>query len=168
MARCLPAVGLAGCLGAFPPPPEALDHPVFSPEVFFAGRTQGIGRLERLVGRSQGLRVESHGRFEPDGSFRLDQAVTFDDGSVERRSWRMQRTGPHTYAATLSDAAGPVSLEVDGNRLRIRYRMRPAVSMDQRLDLRPDGRSALNRATVSVLGIPWARVTEEITRLPER
>jgi hypothetical protein len=163
------AAGVAGCLGAFPPPPEALEHPVFRPEVFFAGRTQGIGRLERVIGRAQGLQVESHGRTEPDGSFRLDQAVRFDDGTVQQRTWRMQRTGPTTYAATLSDAAGPVSLEVAGNRLQIRYLLRhPAVYMHQRLDLRPDGRTALNRATVSVLGIPWARLTEEITQRDAR
>lgn len=172
MARCLlacvAAAGVAGCLGSFPPPPEALENPVFRPEVFFAGRTQGIGRLERIIGRSQGLRVESHGRTEPDGSFRLDQAVTLDDGTVEQRTWRMRRTGRNTYAATLSDAAGPVSLEVSGNRLQIRYRMRPAIYMHQRLDLRPGGRTALNRATISVLGIPWARLTEEITQRDAR
>lgn len=159
------AAGVAGCLGPFPPPPEALESPVLRPEVFFAGRTQGIGRLERVIGRSQALRVEGHGRTEPDGSFRLDQAVRFDDGTVAQRTWRMRRTGPNAYAATLSDAAGPVSLEVAGNRVQIRYLLRhPAVYMHQRLDLRPDGRSVLNRATVSVLGIPLARLTEEITQ----
>lgn len=169
LLACVAAAGIAGCLGSFPPPPEALETPVFTPEVFFAGRTQGIGRLERIIGRSQGLRVESHGRTEPDGSFRLDQAVTLDDGTVEQRTWRMRRTGRNTYAATLSDAAGPVSLEVSGNRLQIRYLLRhPGVYMHQRLDLRADGRTALNRATISVLGIPLARLTEEITQQDAR
>jgi hypothetical protein len=147
IARCLlasvAAAGVAGCLASFPPAPAALENSVFRPEVFFAGRTQGIGRLERIIGRSRELRVESHGRIEPDGSFRLDQAVSSDHGTVEQRTWRMRRTGPNTYAATLSDAAGPVSLEVSGNRLQIRYLLRhPAVYVQQRLDLRSDGRTA--------------------------
>ena len=110
--------------------------------------------------------MEGTGRTEPDGSFRLDQAVTFDDGTTESRTWRVRRTAAHEYTATLSDAHGDVRAEASGNSFHLRYLLRqPAVYMDQSLYLQPDGRTVLNRATVTVLGIPWARLTETIRRV---
>ena len=102
---------------------------------------------------------------QPDGSFRLDQSVTYADGSTEERSWTLKQTGSHTYTATLSDASGPVTGHTDGNTFTIRYLLRqPSVYMNQSLYLQPDGRTVLNVATVTVLGIPWARLSETITR----
>lgn len=135
------------------------------PEVFFEGRTQGKGTLELVTGTRRSLQVEGHGHAEADGSFRLDQVVTFDDGATEKRTWRLVKLDARTYTATLSDAAGPVSAEVIGNRFHLRYRLRkPAIYMEQWLYLQPDGRTVLNLATITVLGIPWARLTEEIAK----
>lgn len=161
----LAAAGIAGCLGPLPSHPPIVASPVLKPELFFAGRTEGKGTLELLTGRRRSLRVQSRGQAEADGSFRLEQEVTFEDGAVEKRTWRLVRLDAHKYTGTLSDAAGPVSAEVNGNRLHLRYLLRkPATHMEQWLYLRPDGRSVLNLATVTVFGIPWARLTEEITR----
>jgi hypothetical protein len=160
--------GMAGCLGPVPSHPSTVESPVLRPEVFFAGRTQGKGTLGLLTGRRRTLQVEGEGHTENDGSFRLDQVVTFEDGTVEKRTWRLVGADAGTYTATLSDAAGPVSAEVTGNRFHLRYLLRkPAVYMEQWLYLQPDGRTVLNLATVTVLGIPWARLTEEITRIVE-
>lgn len=105
------------------------------------------------------------GQLEPDGTFRLDQTVTFDDGATEKRTWRLRQTEAYTYTATLSDASGVVSAESKGNVFHVRYLLRqPAVYMEQSLYLQPDGCTVLNVATVSVLGIPWARLSETITR----
>ncbi len=41
---------------------------------------------------------------------------------------------------------------------------KPAVRMEQWMFVQPDGRSVLNRATVTVLGIPVARLSETIRR----
>lgn len=135
------------------------------PEVFFEGRTQGKGTLELATGARRSLRVEGRGHAEADGSFRLDQVVTFDDGAPEKRTWRLVQLDARIYNITLSDAPGPVSAEVTGNRFHVRYRLHnPAIYMEQWLYLQPDGRTALNLATITVLGIPWARLTEEITK----
>jgi hypothetical protein len=40
--------------------------------------------------------------------------------------------------------------------------------MDQRLYLQPDGRSAINFATVTVAGVPWARLAEQIVRITDQ
>jgi hypothetical protein len=92
--------------------------------------------------------------------------VTHEDGQVEARTWRFRRIDEHRYAGTLTDAAGEVTGETTGNVFHLRYRMRsPAVDMEQWLSLQPDGQTVRNEATVTVLGVPWARLSEQITRV---
>lgn len=158
-------LSLSGCLSAPPLQPAASDHPEFRPENFFAGRTHGTGELEGRGRAPRPMRVESFGRLEADGTFRLDQTVKFGDGAAETRTWRMRRVDSHAYTATLSDAAGAVAAEVNGNVFHLRYLMRrPAVYMEQWLYLQPDGRSVINFGTVTVAGIPVARLSERIMR----
>ena len=67
--------------------------------------------------------------------------------------------------ATLSHASGDVDAEVTGNLFHLRYRIRqPRVYMEQWLYLQPGGRTVLNQAEVTVLGIPYAGLSETITR----
>jgi len=156
-----------GCLAGNPAPPAQTPAPLFDPTVFFAGPTHGEGALHVRAGSSRTLRVEGIGRTDADGAFQLDQTVTFADGAVETRTWRMRRVDAGHYAATLSDAKGEVQAETSGNRFHLRYLMRqPAVYMEQWLYLAPDGQSVANQAQVTVLGIPWARLAETITRGP--
>ncbi len=162
--------GLVGCLGLppFSSHPVTAESPSLGFEVFFAGHTHGTGILDLLTGRRQSLQVEGHGHLEADGSFRLDQVVTYEDGAVEKRTWRLVKRDPGTYTGRLTDADGPVSADVTGNRFHLRYLLRkPAVYMEQYLYLQPDGRTLLNLATVTVIGIPWARLTEQITRVDD-
>lgn len=156
----------SGCLTAHPRTGPAPPAPEFRPEVFFEGRTRGIGTLDVRGGAPELIRVESYGRAAPDGAFRLDQTITRADGSTSTRTWTMRRTDATRYAATLTDAEGEVSAEVRGSELLIRYRMGwPSVVMHQRLVLQPGGQTALNLATVRVLGVPWARLNEQIHRV---
>lgn len=156
---------LSGCLSPFPPQ-LGKDEPVFRPEKFFAGHTRGEGSLVTLTGSRRPLRVEGHGFAEPDGSFRLEQRVTFANGKTETRTWRLLERAPGRYTATLSDAAGEVTAEATGNLFHLRYLLRqPWVYVEQQLYLQPDGRTVLNQATVTVIGIPWARLAEEIRKI---
>lgn len=158
-------LALAGCLAAHPRL-TAPDSPEFRPEVFFNGLTRGTGTL-RIRGRAaQTVRVESLGTPQPDGSFRLDQTVWIGDAAPRLRSWQMRRAPSGDYTATLTDASGPVRVRVEGATLRLRYRLNAVATMHQRLVLKPDGQSALNQATVRVLGLPWARLAEDIVRAP--
>lgn len=161
-------LGLAasGCLDSFPDHPASAAQPEFRPESFFAGRTRGDGTLTIRFRGARTLTVDGTGRSDPDGSFHLDQMVAFDDGTTEARTWRVRGINAHEYAATLSDAEGEVRAQASGNSFHLRYLLRqPAVYMDQWLYLQPDGRTVLNRATVTVLGIPWARLAETIRRV---
>lgn len=156
---------ISGCLASAPARPQALPAPEFRPELFFSGRTHGDGTLLQRLRAPKALQVEGLGRMEADSTFRLDQTVTFRDGTTEKRTWHMRRLDAHTYTATLSDAAGKVSAETNGNVFHLRYLLRqPAVYMEQWIYLQPGGRVADNEATVTILGVPWVRLSERITR----
>ena len=59
-----------------------------------------------------------------------------------------------------------VRAESSGSLFHLRYLLRqPAVYMEQWLYLQPDGRSVANFAQVTVLGVPWVRLSETITRV---
>jgi Protein of unknown function (DUF3833) len=169
--RALLAILLAatsGCLTGLPTHPSVTPQPSFDPTHFFAGRTHGEGTLNVRIGSPRTLQVEGTGRTEADGSFRLDQTITFGDGSVETRAWHLRRLNAGHYTATLSDAKGNVSAETSGTLFHLRYLLRqPAVYMEQWLYLQPDGRSVTNLAQVTVLGVPWARLAETITRVDD-
>ncbi|MGI9090029.1 MAG: DUF3833 family protein [Gemmatimonadaceae bacterium] len=159
---------VSGCLSASPLHTSATEAPEFRPEAFFAGVTHGEGTLVQRGKGPRKLRVEGLGQPEPGGTFRLEQTVTFDDGATERRTWHLRQMSAHTYMGIISDASGKVSAETKGNRFHLRYLLRkPAVYMEQYLYLQPDGRTVLNVATVTVIGIPWARLSEKITRSDE-
>jgi hypothetical protein len=163
-------IAISGCLSASPFHTSATVEPELRPELFFAGSTHGVGTLDQRGKAPRKLRVEGLGRWDADSIFRLDQKVTFDDGATESRTWYLRRKGQSEYTGTLSDATGTVTAQTNGNVFHLRYLMRqPAVYMDQKLFLQANGRTVLNVATVSVLGVPWARLSETITRaVPDR
>ncbi len=155
----------SACLAGAPHHPAVEPSPELRPERFFAGHTRGDGALETRGRATRPLRVDGRGWTEDDGTFRLDQTVTMGDDAPTTRTWRLRRVDERTYTAALSDAHGPVRAEVDGNRFHLRYTVRePDVVMEQWLFLQPDGRTVRNIATVTVLGVPWARLSESITR----
>ena len=136
------------------------------PEIFFAGTTTSSGvREDRAGALTRRFHVRGSGEALPDGSFRLDQKVSFEQDPPEMRTWVMRRVAPHHYTATLTDASGPVEGEAYGNLLHLRYPMKsvPGGRMEQWLYLQPDGRTVINEATVTVFGFVVARLSERIT-----
>ncbi len=156
---------LSGCLGASSVAETPAPAPPFRPEEFFAGVTRGEGIVLKRFGADRPFHVSGTGHLESDGTFVLVQVVTYADGKApERRVFRMRRVNETEYAGTLTGAPGAVSARVDGNRFHVRYKMKRAMTMEQWLHLQPDGGTVLNRATVRLLGMPVARVSETITR----
>jgi hypothetical protein len=158
---------LAGCASALPPQAFEGQGPEMRPERFFAGRTTSFGVLETRAGApTDWLRVEGAGRTEPDGSFRLDQTVRWGKRHGGPRTWTLRRLDEHRYDGTLTDASGPVRAQAYGRLFHLRYPMKgaPGLSMEQWLYLQEDGRTVLNEATVTLLGVVVARLSERITR----
>ena len=165
-AALLMAASLAGCSPALPPSAFKGGTPKMLPEVFFAGTTSSTGVLENRDGApTQRFHVTGHGQMLPDGSFRLDQRITFGHGKPKTRTWIMRRVGSHHYTATLTDASGPVKGEAYGNLFHLRYPMKTPLGgeMEQWLYLQPDGHTVVNEATVSVFGIVAAHLSERIS-----
>lgn len=155
------AIGLSlACLNASAN--EALGS--FTPQILFAGHSEGNGSLKILFGEPKPFHVESHGLTQPDGSFRLEQTVTFEGEASEDRTWILEVVKPGTYAGTLSDAAGEVSGRTEGNRLILRYRIKGPMVMHQTLELLADGKTIDNVGRVTLLGVPIGRLHETIVR----
>lgn len=136
----------------------------FTPSAGFGGESTGRGTLKFVFRKPRAFHVTSHGIEQSDRTFRLDQTITFAGEPPQSRFWVMTRTAAHRYAATLSDAAGPVEATVSGPRLSLRYRVKGPVFMHQELVLSADGRTIDNVGVVRLLGIPIGRLQETITR----
>jgi hypothetical protein len=165
-----PLLPLALLLTAFDfTPPHrnlASPTPVFHPEEFFIGKTEGKGIIKGPVGRRTALAVQSVGRIEQDGTLVLEQRVQREGSPPDRRTWRMRKTGANRYGGTISDAKGPVHIEIKGNCLHIRYTIAKGnLAADQYIYLQPGGRSAVNRMVVRKFGLSVASVEEVVRKV---
>jgi hypothetical protein len=161
MRRVIAVLLLACPLAVAAPPTVRAD-----PASLFDGRSTGHGELTLLFGRARPFRVESEGRRQSDGSFRLDQVVSFEGETPRARHWIIRPAGEGRFVFSLSDAAGPGTAVVDGSRLTLRYPLtRGGVRMRQVLEVSPDGRSIANTGSIRWWGIPIGRLTETIVRM---
>lgn len=140
--------------------------PTFAVEQFFQGRTRGRGQVRVLLGPARQVDVEGMGTLEADGTLVLKQRVLRAGKPPQLRTWRITKISIGHYVGTLTDAAGPVTLDVYGSRLNIRYRLKSnGARAEQWIDLQPGGRSALNRMTFRKFGVKVAGLTEIIQRI---
>ena len=156
----------AACVGAPPVRAPTMAGPIFDPIAFFAGSTEGNGRLQVVLSHARGVHVHGQGIVTADGALRLVQDVEEDGKPGSRREWLIRRIASGRYAATLSDARGPVSVEVAGGRLHLRFRMPHGLAAEQWLTLEPGGQVAQNSMTVRKFGVVVARLDERIVRRP--
>ncbi len=136
----------------------------FTPRHGFGGASEGDGTLTFLLGKPQPFHVESRGTQQADGTFRLEQTISFQGKSSKHRVWIMTEVRPNHYAATLSDAAGPVTATTSGQRLSLQYRAEGPLVMHQTLELMADGKTIDNVGVITLLGIPVGHLHETITR----
>ena len=139
--------------------------PPFDVLAFFEGETAGLGVLHVRGQSPEVVRVESVGTRRGDGALELVQTITRGDAEPTSRTWTFRRLEGGRYAGDLTEAAGPIEAEVTGNRLEIGYRTGRFTTVSQTLTVQPGGRLALNLLSVRVLGVPVARLTEQIRRL---
>lgn len=135
-------------------------------ERFFAGRLDGVGTLKIVLRAPTTTHVTSVGHVATDGILRLDQHIEQQGKPARDRHWRIRPLGKGRYTGTLTDASGPVTGEVEGNRLHLGFPMKGGMQVDQWLTLSPDGQVAQNHLIVRKLGITVATLDETIRRLP--
>jgi hypothetical protein len=136
----------------------------FTPQNGFSGHSEGNGKLKLFFGKQRPFHVESHGYDQADGTFRLDQTVTFEGQKSQQRTWLLKTAGQNHYTGTLSDAAGRVTGQTNGSLLRLKYRVNGPLIMHQTLKLMPDGKTIDNVGKITLLGIPVGHLHETITR----
>lgn len=136
----------------------------FDPVTFFEGRTHGEGELRKLFAKPVHVSVDSVGRRIGDGLI-LDQTIREADERPSTRRWTISRAGQNRYSGTLTEAVGPVTVDVVGPRAEIEYSMRGGLKVKQQLAEQPAGTSVLNRLSVSKLGVQVATLTETIKKV---
>jgi len=165
-ALLLPLLALTGCANRTAPIAERFaTAPPFDVAAFFSGRTSGEGTLDIVLRDPEPVRVEGRGQLLVDGTLVLEQVVARGDRPLDRRRWRIRQVAPDRWRGYLSDATDLVDAQVTGNRLTIRYPMRGGLIATQHLHLQPDGRTALNRMTITKLGIAVGTLDETIRKL---
>lgn len=156
---------LSACVATPRPQPPNLAAPAFPVLHFFQGGSEGRGILRIAFQGPAAVLVRSHGSVGPDGTLTLRQEVRQGEKPVRRREWRIWEVSPGRYAGTLSDASGPVTGHVQGNRLHLAFRMKNGLRADQWLTLAPDGRAARNLMRVRKFGFTVAALDETIRKL---
>jgi hypothetical protein len=136
----------------------------FTPQNGFGGTSEGNGSLVLLFSQPQPFHVVSHGHQQSDGTFRLDQTVTFQGKRPQNRFWILTTVSPNHYSATLSDAPGPVTGSTSGPCLSLQYRVKGPLVMHQELQLMPDGKTIDNVGVITLLGITVGHLHETIIR----
>ncbi len=155
-----------GAASSSPPGAElASPTPVFTPERFFSGRTESSGTLKIVLRGEQTLRVRGTGHVEGD-TLVIEQLVERTGVKPERKLWHIKKLASGRYAGTLSDAVGPLAGSLAGNRLHLKYRLKEGkVDVDQGIYLQPDGKTAINRMTLSRVGFKVGTIQETIRRI---
>ena len=143
-----------------------LATPAAAPEHFFAGRTEGSGTVQMVLAGSHKVRDVSRGRLDRSGALVIDQMVYEEGKPARRRSWRLVRSGPNRVSGTISDAIGPVTGDIRGNVLHLRYQAREAsAQVEQWITLHPGGRTASNRMVFRKFGFKAATLNSTIRKL---
>ncbi|MEO8809073.1 MAG: DUF3833 family protein [Rhodanobacter sp.] len=152
------AIVIVGC------PAFAATPRDFTPQNGFGGVSEGNGTLKLFFGKPRPYHVISRGTEQGDGTFRLEQTVTFQGKPSRDRVWMLVTTSPGHYAGTLSDAPGRVKGVTSGSHLSLHYRVKGPLVMHQELELMPDGRTIDNAGVITFIGIPVGHLRETITR----
>jgi hypothetical protein len=140
--------------------------PASPPEHFFVGRTEGAGTVQMIMSGSHKVRDVSRGRLDKSGALILEQIVYEEGKPTRRRSWRLARAGGNRIAGTISDAVGPVTGEMRGNVLHLKYRAKEAnAQVEQWITLHPNGRTASNRMVFRKWGLKAATLESTIRKL---
>lgn len=135
------------------------------PEYFFVGRTESTGSVAVVMSGRHAVRDHSRGRIERGNILVVDQNVEEQGKPARNRTWRLMRTADNRITGTISDARGPVTGDVSGNVIHLRYQSAEGPNVEQWIALAPGGRTAQNRMVFRRFGVTLATVESVIRRL---
>ena len=159
--KLLAAAGLALAAAS----PEAVPHQL-DMMAFFTGNTHADNVIRITLHGPHKLIVDSVGGKNKEGEFLLIDTVREEGKPVRKRIWVMHAVSPGHFTGTLSDAAGPVDVQIDGDSVTIRYTMSEGhLAIVQQMQLQADGRSLSNHAVAKRFGITFAHVDGTVRKL---
>jgi hypothetical protein len=132
---------------------------------FFTGKTHGENVMKVMFKRPAKLVTDSFGGKGDRGDFVLIDTVHEERKPVRTRKWIMKPAGPNHYTGSLSDAVGPVDVTVDGDTAIVRYAMKGGIKVEQKMQLRADGKTLTNMIIVKKLGLKVAQIDGAIRKL---
>jgi hypothetical protein len=162
------ALGLGGC--ATRPASPTGEVPAITLVDAFRGRTLGRGVFRvPIAGIERRFRATLNGTVRGP-TLTVVEDFVFDDGEVDRLTWRFRRTGPSTWTGRREDTVGEASVVETGREVRLEYladvRSRGEVTRLGFADAiyrRPDG-VVINEAVVTRAGVPIGSVLFELRR----
>lgn len=144
-------------------PATASDKPALDLADFFSGRTHGEGTLKKALHRPVRITVDTIGKRGSGGEMILIDTI-HEEGEPERiRRWVM-RPAKNGFTGTISDAVGPVTVDVEGTKATIRYKMKGGVNIHQTLSLR-DSRTLSSHLSARKLGLRVATMEATIRKV---
>jgi len=141
------------------------ERPKLDMLAFFAGKTHADNVIKIVLKKPVPLVVDSIGGKGDRGDFVLIDTVHEGDKPVRQRKWIMRQVAPNRYTGSLTDAVGPVDVQIDGDTASIRYVMKGGLKIEQQLKLQADGKTLTNRVEAKKLGMKFARVEGIVRKL---
>ena len=90
--------------------------------------------------------------------------MTIAGEQAQTRQWHLHQISPGHFGGTISDGKGPVTIDVAGNRLLIKYTMINGLKVSSVLTIDPGGRTGHNVSTVRKWGMTAATLSETISK----
>ncbi|MDA0704015.1 MAG: DUF3833 domain-containing protein [Proteobacteria bacterium] len=139
--------------------------PEFKPERYFAGRTEAWGMFQDRFGTvRRTFHVTIDGQWD-DELLTLDERFVYDDGTLDRRIWRIRKLDDHSYEGEADDVVGKATGRAYGRALGWEYDLRMSIGGSEwtmrfeDLMVLQDGDVLINVAEVSKFGLNVGRVT---------
>lgn len=160
----VPRLALAGTVLMLGTPFASAQQPQADPLRFFAGRTETHGTMKIIFRKPYRTNSIGEGRIESDGSLTLVQRVADDGQAPHERRWRVRETGPDQYAASMSEATSPVTIDKSGDRYRFRFTMKGNLNVEEWLTPLPGDRAASTVTKVRRFGMTVATAQSVIRK----
>ena len=140
-------------------------------EDFFTGKVQGTGIFyDRFNDLKKTFVVDLVGASN-DGNLVLNETLTYNDGEVVHRTYKIIKQNEHLYYAYSDDIVDKVTIEVFGNSMKWTYDLKQKIGdsiwvlhFNDWMHLQPTG-IILNRAFGSKFGISIGEVFQSIKKI---
>ena len=162
--RCAALLIAVTCVGGAASGAGAAQAQKFDPITFFSGVTDSTGTLKQAFSAAKATHVTGFGAMRGNGVFVLDQTMIVTGAAAKNRQWQLHQISPGHFGGTISDAKGPVTIDVTGNRLLIRYTMNNGLKVESVLTIEQGGRTGRNLSTVRKWGMSVATLNETISK----